>query len=114
MQGIEALTHKLSSYLPKPQVKKILLAYKFAERCHRGQFRHSGDPYITHPVAVATILADMRLDHESIMAALLHDVIEDTDTSKRQLSWRFSSKVAELVDGVSKLTEIEFASKAEQ
>ena len=114
MQGTDALRHKLSSYLPEPQVKKILLAHKFAEKCHQGQFRHSGEPYITHPIAVATILADMRLDHESIMAALMHDVIEDTGATKRSISWRFGSKVAELVDGVSKLTEIEFTSKAEQ
>jgi GTP pyrophosphokinase len=76
--------------------------------------RQSGDPYITHPLAVANILADMHMDHESLMAALLHDVIEDTGVTKGQISRRFGRTVAELVDGVSKLTEIEFESKAEQ
>jgi GTP pyrophosphokinase len=76
--------------------------------------RQSGDPYITHPLAVANILADMHMDHESLMAALLHDVIEDTGVTKGQISRRFGRTVADLVDGVSKLTEIEFESKAEQ
>lgn len=114
MQAIDALSHKLSSYLDSSQIRKVLRAHKFAEKCHDGQFRQSGEPYISHPIAVAHILADMHLDHESLMAALLHDVIEDTGTTKKQLQWRFGKDVAELVDGVSKLTEIEFASKAEQ
>ena len=114
MEAIDALGHKLSSYLEKHQVQDILRAYQFAEQCHEGQFRQSGEPYITHPIAVANILADMHLDHESLMAALLHDVIEDTDVSKEEVSERFSPIVADLVDGVSKLSEIEFTSKAEQ
>jgi RelA/SpoT family (p)ppGpp synthetase len=76
--------------------------------------RQSGDPYITHPLAVANILADMRMDHESLMAALLHDVIEDTDVTKGQISRRFGRTVADLVDGVSKLGEVASASRAEQ
>jgi|TARA_B110000285_G_scaffold233650_1_gene308077 RelA/SpoT family (p)ppGpp synthetase len=76
--------------------------------------RQSGDPYISHPLAVANILADMRMDHESLMAGLLHDVIEDTGATKGQISRRFGRTVADLVDGVSKLTEIEFETKAEQ
>jgi RelA/SpoT family (p)ppGpp synthetase len=76
--------------------------------------RQSGDPYISHPLAVANILADMRMDHESLMAGLLHDVIEDTGVTKGQISRRFGRTVADLVDGVSKLTEIEFETKAEQ
>lgn len=114
MEAIDALSHKLSSYLEPTQVQGIISAYQFADKCHEGQVRQSGDPYITHPLAVANILADMHLDHESLMAALLHDVIEDTDVSKGELSKRFSSTVADLVDGVSKLSEIEFTSKAEQ
>ena len=114
MQAIDALSHKLSSYLEPSQISKILRAHKFAEKCHDGQFRQSGEPYITHPIAVANILADMHLDHESLMAALLHDVIEDTGISKKQLHWRFGKNVAELVDGVSKLSEVEFATKSEQ
>ena len=114
MQALDLLNDKLSSYLQPAEVKKVLRAHKFAERSHDGQFRQSGEPYIIHPIAVASILADMHMDHESLMAALLHDVIEDTSTTKTQLNWRFGKTVSELVDGVSKLTEIEFASKAEQ
>jgi len=114
LQALDLLNDKLSSYLEPAEVKKVLRAHKFAERSHEGQFRQSGDPYIVHPIAVASILADMHMDHESLMAALLHDVIEDTNATKTQLSWRFGKTVSELVDGVSKLTEIEFASKAEQ
>ncbi|MDM3870530.1 bifunctional (p)ppGpp synthetase/guanosine-3',5'-bis(diphosphate) 3'-pyrophosphohydrolase [Porticoccus sp. W117] len=114
MSLIDPLSSKLSSYLEPNQVKKVIRAYRFAEQCHQGQYRQSGDPYITHPVAVAHILADMHMDHESLMASLLHDVIEDTSATKGQISRRFGKTVAELVDGVSKLTEIEFSSKAEQ
>ena len=108
------LTDKLSSYLDRKEVAKVARAYKYSEQCHQGQMRQSGDPYISHPLAVANILADMRLDHESLMAGLLHDVIEDTGVTKGQISRRFGRTVADLVDGVSKLTEIEFETKAEQ
>ncbi|HLS97884.1 MAG: RelA/SpoT family protein [Porticoccaceae bacterium] len=114
MQAIAALEHKLSSYLEPSQVKKVVRAYEFADKYHKGQERRSGDPYITHPIAVAHILADMHMDHETLMAALLHDVIEDTPATKTQLSWRFGRTVSTMVDAVSKLTEIEFSSKAEQ
>ncbi len=114
MEAIDALSHKLSSYLEPSEVQDIISAYQFAAQCHEGQSRQSGEPYITHPLAVANILADMHLDHESLMAALLHDVIEDTDVSKSELAERFTQTVADLVDGVSKLSEIEFTSKAEQ
>ena len=114
MQAIDTLSDKLASYLEPAQVKKVLRAYSFAEKGHQGQYRQSGEAYITHPVAVAHILADMHMDHESLVAALLHDVIEDTDFTKNQLSWRFGRTVAILVDGVSKLSEIEFSSRAEQ
>ena len=111
---LNVLTDKLSSYLEPKEVAKVERAYRYSEQCHSGQMRQSGDPYITHPLAVANILADMHMDHESLMAALLHDVIEDTGVTKGQISRRFGRTVAELVDGVSKLTEIEFESKAEQ
>ncbi|MAT50900.1 MAG: bifunctional GTP diphosphokinase/guanosine-3',5'-bis(diphosphate) 3'-diphosphatase [Porticoccaceae bacterium] len=114
MEAIAALEHKLSSYLEPSQVKKVTRAYEFADRYHKGQERQSGDPYITHPIAVAHILADMHMDHETLMAALLHDVIEDTPATKKQLSWRFGRAVSNMVDAVSKLTEIEFSSKAER
>jgi guanosine-3',5'-bis(diphosphate) 3'-pyrophosphohydrolase len=114
LQAVDALSNKLSSYLEQQEVQDILDAYQFATGCHEGQLRQSGEPYISHPLAVANILADMHLDAESLMAAMLHDVIEDTGVSKEDLAGRFGSTVAELVDGVSKLTEIEFASRAEQ
>jgi guanosine-3',5'-bis(diphosphate) 3'-pyrophosphohydrolase len=110
---LSVLTEKLSNYLEPKEVTKIERAYRYAEQCHSGQLRQSGDPYITHPLAVANILADMRLDHESLMAALLHDVIEDTGVTKGQISRRFGRTVADLVDGVSKLSEIEFETKAQ-
>ena len=110
---LSVLTEKLSNYLEQKEVKKIERAYRYADQCHSGQLRQSGDPYITHPLAVANILADMRLDHESLMAALLHDVIEDTGVTKGQISRRFGRTVADLVDGVSKLSEIEFETKAQ-
>jgi guanosine-3',5'-bis(diphosphate) 3'-pyrophosphohydrolase len=110
----EALGNKLSSYLAENQVQSVLKAYEFAEQCHKGQLRQSGEPYITHPLAVAIILADMHLDHEGLMAALLHDVLEDTHINKQELADHFGNTVAELVDGVSKLSEIEFTSKAER
>ena len=111
---LNVLTDKLSFYLDDKEVAKVERAYKYSEQCHQGQMRQSGVPYITHPLAVANILADMHMDHESLMAALLHDVIEDTGVTKGQISRRFGRTVADLVDGVSKLSEIEFESKAEQ
>lgn len=110
---IAALCSKLDSYLSTPAVKQVRRAYLYAEQAHDGQYRRSGEPYVTHPLAVASILADMRMDHQSLMAAMLHDVIEDTNVSKQAIGEQFGDDVAELVDGVSKLTQIEFASKAE-
>lgn len=100
-------------YLDNEQIEKIYQAYLMALEAHREQKRSSGEPYITHPVAVACILADMHMDAQSLMAALLHDVIEDTGISKEAIATQFGQSVAELVDGVSKLTQIEFKSRAE-
>jgi len=111
---LQGLTDKLSSYLDPKEIDRIKRAYHFSEKCHLGQMRQSGDPYITHPLAVANILADMQMDPESLMAGLMHDVIEDTGVTKGQISRRFGRTVADLVDGVSKLGEIESASRAEQ
>jgi GTP pyrophosphokinase/guanosine-3',5'-bis(diphosphate) 3'-pyrophosphohydrolase len=110
---IEELCLLLSSYLEPAQVKAIQAACYFAAEAHASQRRKSGEPYVFHPIAVARILADVRFDHETIMAAVLHDVIEDADYSKEQLSIHFGTEVAELVDGVSKLTQITFSSKVE-
>jgi RelA/SpoT family (p)ppGpp synthetase len=109
----EGLKAKVSRYLPQEQVEYIQAAYVLARDAHDGQSRSSGDPYITHPVAVAGILADMDLDYETLMAALLHDVIEDTHYSKDDLSLAFGETVAELVEGVSKLDKLQFSSKQE-
>lgn len=114
MQTIEALSHRLSSYLEPSQISLVKRAYFYAEQAHDGQKRRSGEAYITHPLAVADILAGMHMDHQSLMAAMLHDVIEDTGISKKAISGQFGEPVAELVDGVSKLTQIEFESHAEK
>ncbi|MGH8238309.1 MAG: bifunctional GTP diphosphokinase/guanosine-3',5'-bis pyrophosphate 3'-pyrophosphohydrolase, partial [Steroidobacteraceae bacterium] len=94
-------------------VDRIRHAYEFGAEAHEGQKRLSGEPYIVHPVAVADLLADLRLDAPTIMAAILHDVIEDTPTAKDEIAERFGADVAELVDGVSKLDHIQFRSRAE-
>ncbi len=114
MPTIHNLEKRLRSYLDDDQIAQVVHAYHFAEQAHEGQYRRTGDPYITHPLAVANILTDMHMDHASLMAAMLHDVIEDTGFSKEQLANEFSEEVAELVDGVSKIAQIKFESKAEQ
>ncbi len=103
----------LETYLEPDQIAEVYRAYLFGAEVHDGQRRISGEPYIYHPLAVARILAEMRMDHKSIMAAVLHDVIEDTPTAKEQLIKLFGQEIAELVDGVSKLTNITFESRAE-
>ena len=107
------LQEALLRYLDEEQVQEIYQAFLLAQKAHKGQKRRSGKPYITHPIAVAMILCEMRMDPESIMAALLHDVIEDTDIDKLTLATQFGKEVAELVDGVSKLTQISFESVEE-
>jgi len=109
----EGLRQQLTEYLPPEQVERTAAAYRLAAEAHKPQKRSSGEPYITHPVAVASLLADMRLDHETIMAALLHDVIEDTPFTQEDLAEQFGSTVAELVEGVSKLDKLQFNSKEE-
>jgi RelA/SpoT family (p)ppGpp synthetase len=111
---IDALTSRLDSYLNKEQVQQVRRAYYYAEQAHDGQRRRSGEPYIIHPLAVANILSEMHMDHQSLMAAMLHDVIEDTAVPKEALQAQFGDTVSQLVDGVSKLTNIKFESKAEQ
>ena len=108
---IESLSKSLT-YLEPEQIQQVRAAHAYAEKAHTGQSRRTGHQYITHPTAVASILADMRMDHQTLMAALLHDVIEDSDTSKATLGRYFGEAVAEIVDGVSKLTNI-FSSRAE-
>ncbi|MFP4244557.1 MAG: bifunctional GTP diphosphokinase/guanosine-3',5'-bis pyrophosphate 3'-pyrophosphohydrolase [Ectothiorhodospira sp.] len=103
----------LETYLEPGQVREVYRAYLFGAEAHEGQMRLSGDPYIVHPLAVAKTMAEMRMDHKSIIAAILHDVMEDTHISKERIAAEFGEDVAELVDGVSKLTHLKFRSRAE-
>ena len=105
------LRDQLALYLSEEQVDLITQAYTRAAKAHEGQKRYTGEPYISHPVEVARILAGMHMDHQCIMAAMLHDVIEDTAIDKLELTRLFGEKVAELVDGVSKLKQIIFESR---
>jgi GTP diphosphokinase / guanosine-3',5'-bis(diphosphate) 3'-diphosphatase len=111
MNALAEFTGNLASYLKPPDIGRIEEAYHFSGNAHKGQYRDSGEPYISHPLAVAEILADWHLDPQALMAALLHDVMEDTEVSKDEISQRFGKPVAELVDGVSKLDKIEFQSQ---
>jgi len=108
-----ALEDKVSTYLPAEQVGRIRRAFFVGAEAHEGQTRKSGEPYITHPVAVATILADLGLDAETIIAAILHDTLEDTRLERAELEGEFGTTVAELVDGVTKLDKMRFTSRAE-
>ena len=110
---IDSLADDLSSYLGKDQINNVRRAYYYAEQAHEGQIRHTGDAYVTHPLAVASILSEMHMDHQSLMAAMLHDVIEDTGVTKTAIKSQFGNTVADLVDGVSKLNKITFSSHAE-
>jgi len=114
--GVASVSHladKLAEYLSPADLKKVKEAYRFSDEMHLGQMRRSGEPYISHPIAVAEICADWKLDAQAIMAALLHDVMEDQDVKKDELIERFGSPVAQLVDGLSKLEKIEFQSQIE-
>lgn len=111
--GITQLIAKLENYLPAEQVERVQAAYEFGAAAHRGQKRLSGEPYIAHPIAAANILADLHVDAETIIAAILHDVIEDTPTAKEQIDAQFGKEVAELVDAVTKLDQIKFKSRQE-
>ena len=113
MNYFDELHEELKCYLEPQQIEKCYQAYLVAEKGHLGQTRRTGEPYISHPVAAALILANMRLDYQTIMATLLHDVVEDTSISKDDLTQQFGEDVTALVDGVTKLTKIKFESRAE-
>ena len=113
MPEAATLFKEWSGYLKPEDVTRLETAYDFSKAAHRGQFRSSGDPYISHPLAVANILAQLHLDSQALTAALLHDVMEDTAVTKAEISRKFGKPVAELVDGVSKLDRIEFGSNEE-
>ncbi|MGB1800175.1 MAG: bifunctional GTP diphosphokinase/guanosine-3',5'-bis pyrophosphate 3'-pyrophosphohydrolase [Gammaproteobacteria bacterium] len=113
MQTISDLSKLIGTYLQPEQVEKVRRAYQFSAKAHEGQKRKSGEPYIHHPLEVAYILGEMHMDHQTLIAAILHDVIEDTPTAKTAITRRFGKGVAEIVDGVSKLDKIQFESVEE-
>ena len=111
--GIAQLVAKLEAYLPPDQVERVREAHEYAEAAHAGQKRQSGEAYITHPVAVADILADLHMDGPTLTAAILHDVVEDTPSSAIEVEQKFGKEVAEIVDGVTKLDQVQFKSRKE-
>ena len=113
MYLFEPLERIIKGYLPEEKIELVRRAFVIARDAHEGQTRSSGEPYITHPVAVACIIAEMKLDHEAVMAALLHDVIEDTPYTEEQLANEFGSSVADIVQGVSKLDKLKFRTRQE-
>jgi len=113
MPTIDALSDRLTDYLDSDEIRKVRRAYFYAEQAHDGQRRKSGEPYVTHPLAVASVLGEMHMDRDCLIAAMLHDVIEDTEIDFEGISGQFGETVARVVDGVSKLTHLEFESKAE-
>ncbi len=112
MSEFQKLRTELTNYLDESQIESIREAFFYAKKAHEGQLRYTGEPYITHPVSVALILAEMRMDPQTIMAAMMHYVIEDTYVEKEDLIEKFGKEVADLVDGVTKLTQIEFETRA--
>jgi len=114
MSEIAEFTRHLGHYLPPRDVALVERAFAFSEHAHQGQYRKSGEPYITHPLAVASILSQWRLDAQGLAAALLHDVMEDTSVTKTEIETSFGKPVADMVDGVSKLDQIEFQSREDQ
>ncbi|GDY26341.1 guanosine-3',5'-bis(diphosphate) 3'-pyrophosphohydrolase [Agarivorans sp. Toyoura001] len=113
MYLFESLREVASSYLSEEHVTLLRDAYILGKDAHEGQFRSSGEPYITHPLAVARILAELKLDHQTLAAAVLHDTIEDTPVTYEQLQEQFGTEIADLVEGVSKLDKIKFRDKKE-
>ncbi|MBR3094904.1 MAG: bifunctional (p)ppGpp synthetase/guanosine-3',5'-bis(diphosphate) 3'-pyrophosphohydrolase, partial [Clostridia bacterium] len=113
--GFEKLLETLrESSFPEAEITRITQAYVFARNAHEGQLRRSGEPYIIHPVAVAQILAEMGMDGDSICAALLHDVVEDTPVTDQQVKASFGESVEQLVDGVTKIGQIPFSASQEE
>ena len=110
---LEQLLEVIKSYNPD-ELKRVEKAYHYAELLHQGQTRQSGEPYIVHPLNVAYILAEMHADGDTLCAGLLHDVLEDTEISKEQLAKDFNDSVANLVDGVTKISKMNFSSKQSQ
>lgn len=113
VEQANAFFSSLTTFLKPADIQFLVDAFIFSEAAHRGQFRHSGEPYITHPLSVATILSKLKLDPQALASALLHDVMEDSGISKMVLTERFGATVAEMVDGLSKIEQLEFLSEQE-
>jgi len=111
---LDTLLDKIQSYMDEPDLEMVKKAYQYADRAHKEQYRVSGEPFVEHPLGVAIILADLELDIVSIVASLLHDVVEDTGISSEEIEKEFGSEVAHIVDGVTKLTRMQFKTKADQ
>jgi GTP pyrophosphokinase len=111
MADADLLIEELSTYLKPKDVEHVREAIEFSRAAHLGQMRHSGDPYISHPIAVARILTPLHIDAQAIIAALLHDVVEDTEVTGEQVAEKFGKPVAELVEGLSKLDKIQFETR---
>ena len=111
MADADLLIEELSTYLKPKDVEHVRVAIDFSRTAHQGQMRHSGDPYVSHPIAVARILTPLHIDAQAIIAALLHDVVEDTEVTNEQVAEKFGKPVAELVDGLSKLDRIQFETR---
>jgi GTP pyrophosphokinase len=111
MADADLLIEELSAYLKPKDIERVRVAIEFSRTAHQGQMRHSGDPYVSHPIAVARVLTPLHIDAQAIIAALLHDVVEDTDTTSEQIAEKFGKPVAELVDGLSKLDRIQFETR---
>src|SRR5205814_9376215 len=114
MLTLTHLTDRVRAYQPSADVGLIEKAYDYGERAHRGQTRKSGDPYFSHPTSVAGIITELRLDTASVCAGLLHDVVEDTLATTKDIEREFGAEIATLVDGVTKLGKINFTSKEDR
>ena len=114
LESYHALEKKVSTYTPNLDTKRLFDAFTYADAAHHGQLRKSGEPYIIHPIAVAEIVADLELDVDSVIAALLHDCIEDTTSTHEEIAKKFGPTVAELVEGVTKLTRVQYVTKEEE
>ncbi|WVN41092.1 bifunctional (p)ppGpp synthetase/guanosine-3',5'-bis(diphosphate) 3'-pyrophosphohydrolase [beta proteobacterium MWH-UniP1] len=111
--SVSPLIERANAYLSPEDCERLKAAYRFSDEAHLGQFRQSGEPYVSHPLAVAEICTQWRLDVQALMAALLHDTVEDTSATSQEITERFGSEVAELVDGLSKLEAVEFRNREE-
>ncbi|MCI8423840.1 MAG: bifunctional (p)ppGpp synthetase/guanosine-3',5'-bis(diphosphate) 3'-pyrophosphohydrolase, partial [Lawsonibacter sp.] len=114
LERYHALEDRVSAYTPNLDTQRLFNAFTFADTSHHGQLRKSGEPYIIHPIAVAEIVADLELDTDSVIAALLHDCIEDTAATHQDIAKKFGEPVAVLVEGVTKLTRVQYVTKEEE